>query len=780
MLRQLLRKELSLQRSSMYFALAVVMVGGILLVMARQAETVLIPRQLTMGQLVSLLQAFFIAPCLLGIIPLFIGAGLVAEERHLGVWDWQLSLPAPRALQLALKLALGVTLTLTLSHLVLPGLDWAMTKVLAGRGDPFPLLSTYLTDNDGYACLPLLVMACGAFVSSLASDAYKAFFGGALLTGAALLSFCLVDPAFLLLQPWQYPRQSVHIVTIPGCRSIIIALGAILAFLAYFNFRFEGLRWRRLLLEALALIVLANAAAWLIIRADFGIGGLVSNDRHDVIPAIVAHDIARHIDPPADPLAGITPLLVKRSGASLHDKSSRALDFLVNPEPITAIYRLPQTNRAIVELNSFLPAEQGQVRAGFSQIVEVDLASGARRQFPQLIGFVNWVDPERPRYTVNHMLGQIYLISRWPLPLRNDGLVALGLGLTRKVQMQETAGFITRGEFAAMDGRKIKVHSSTPISRTGDYELYLGDNNSIAKTMLVRERSTGAYEVIDEQPRVAEYAVSNDGKWFTRYIRSNPRSPQTSPFPLMVFSKDHTTSWTVTAPEGDLILTSNSDRYLQAANNQPLSAKPDRLLRVSPSGRYLPFMRTQSIVVEDGGRHEYSGYPSTVELALLDLQSGRDLQLLTAPAPRAVREQFESTMKDWLWCRWSASNMPLATMSRAAVDFHRYYPKLPPLAWAPERDKLAILYDDTIQFFDYLPDVAAKVANWKDKGGFVPLGPTIDLHGFEITDFAFWDQDTLLAWGELGLFKIDLKTIMFSYGARGMQPPPAAAKRSDQ
>jgi hypothetical protein len=212
---------------------------------------------------------------------------------------------------------------------------------------------------------------------------------------------------------------------------------------------------------------------------------------------------------------------------------------------------------------------------------------------------------------------------------------------------------------------------------------------------------------------------------------------------------------TVTSPEGDLLLTEESGSWLPTRDVRPLSSHPDRQLRVSPSGRFLPFLRTKSIVLEADGRKEYSGYPERVELVMLDLQNGHELTLLRAPAERKVRERFESTLKDWLWRQWDVAHgntesILWETNGKAKYFPDPYYPKLLPLAWAPGCDRFAVLYSDTIFFFEYLPDAAAKaeqdgVTAFQGMGGFLPTG-SIELPEYGITDFAFCDKETMLAW----------------------------------
>jgi hypothetical protein len=178
----------------------------------------------------------------------------VAEERKLEVWDWQLSLPLSRTWQWLIKLACGTVITLVLAWIILPLLNGLLKWVLAGRVDPYSPLPTYSILN----ILALLMMVSGAYASSLLSDSYKAFFGGWLIFVLAVACAQTTFRNCVLLQPWQARQLGLAPIGVTMRNQVpilIVASSAMLAWLAWFNFRYEGFRWRRLILQLLGLIV---------------------------------------------------------------------------------------------------------------------------------------------------------------------------------------------------------------------------------------------------------------------------------------------------------------------------------------------------------------------------------------------------------------------------------------------------------------------------------------------------------------------------------------------
>src|SRR5437868_2044010 len=113
MIRRLIQKELQLQRSNFFLALGAVFLWGILYVSASWARMPL-TTQTTFGALIQAFYYFLLLPILWILLPLTIGASIVAGERTLGVLDWAFALPASRSRQWIVKAAVAVILSFLL------------------------------------------------------------------------------------------------------------------------------------------------------------------------------------------------------------------------------------------------------------------------------------------------------------------------------------------------------------------------------------------------------------------------------------------------------------------------------------------------------------------------------------------------------------------------------------------------------------------------------------------------------------------------------------------
>ncbi|MCL5269949.1 MAG: hypothetical protein M1457_05185 [bacterium] len=774
---QLLKKEYHLQRSSLMFALAVLLIWGVLMGLAPRAENYLIPNQLTMGQLVSLMQAFFVGPCLLGLAPLFVGAALVAEERKLRVWDWHLSLPGSRRRQWALKLAVGAAITLVLALFVQPALDRALTHALGGRGDPFPLPIHYLHLNGAYVWLPLLLMVAGAFVSSMASDPYKAFFGGLVAFGAALACTRLVDPAGLLLMPYASAmtvRNGVPFMIRPFDPLLPIGLAAALGGLAWFNFRCEGFRWRRFLAEVAGLIVLSCAVSWAVLRFEFDPMPLLTQQTREVEPRILNNRRDLGEEKPSVNWTAIRPLLVKRSVLDLAMRlHPRWASEFYGPRMFGHLYRIPGTSRLLAEVYSFPGYFGTNEPTGWAQVIEIDVTTRHLRPIYQVWGRVGGVYPESRSFVIDSFRHN-YLVTDWLLPIRVGGLFwniwASGKGL--RSYGWGSYPFASSDKKIVVDGQSISYESLNPVDDAVGYSQLFIKRAPAYETWLIRRQPDHSWTRIDQQRGYMHYIVSTDGKWYARASRTDTGYGSK---PITILSADHATSWTLANPNGSLFLGNNNVEYLwDVPVADLLGANSIRAMPVSPDGRFLAFLRTTTIKVDVDDKPTDTGYPESLQFCALDLQSGREYVLmdipLDIPLDRQVREQFKRQMQNWLWSRWNNEEGPRwAGGGRRnqfpppmnSPDFPRYHQSFPPMVWAPTGNRLAILYGGQALIYRYYPEYTIRFPPQTNRPSEVKKDLFVvengaDLTGFEASDLAFWDDQTLLAWGDLGLFRISL------------------------
>ncbi|MCX7048958.1 MAG: hypothetical protein NTX50_26160 [Candidatus Sumerlaeota bacterium] len=758
MLWQLLKKEFRLQRSSLFFALGIVLLWAVMMALTPMAGRVLVRNQLTLGQLLNFIQACLIGPAMIGLVPLMLGAGMVAEERRLGVWDWHLSLPAPRWMQWTVKLAFGAAVTLALVFIVQPLMDAGLGWALRSCSELIPQPSAYLSFNPAYCFLPLLLMASGAFVSSLTSDPYKAFFCGLPLFFAVLGLTCLADPAHLLLLPWLSKDAQMNLIARIYISLQAIGLAAILAWLAWFNFRFEAFRWHRLAGQLLAMVLLIVALTDWTLRMGFSPARNFSQNKADVEPYIMVQSRAVTDSGKPAPVqwAGIEPLLVKRPGI--------IYGYYMSPNEsklFGALYRLPGANRIIAEVKTFPVSHGNQIMS--QQIMEIEVDTKRIRAVYQTPGQVEFINAKTGAYAIAWM-GRFFMKPNWPVPLP-EYIVNSFAKPGWKNDLQETRDELFHSASKAFKHLRSDERSREldfiPLTnpKNGFYAIHRKSPNEYV-SWLVRRLPDSRWTEVDKANHRVWYSISNDGKWFTRRAYS-----QFDTDALTLMAVDHSSTYTIRNPDGALLLAGREFRDMNADFGQ-IGAHATEL-QVSPSGRYLCFLRTKTIKVKDmDGQMVDTGYPESVGFRLLDLRDGRELTLENCSPSYEVLRKFEDEMKGWLWGKWDYEKRERKEIDkdneRRLVLLPRNYQCWIPMVWAPDRDRLARFHDDTIFVYDCSDELMYKTKEipsaplFETPTNFLHSG-IVFLPGFQIRNLDFWDADTIVAWGDLGMFRIDWK-----------------------
>lgn len=122
--------------------------------------------------------------CAIGSVPLA-GAFAASEERSLGVWSSQVTLPAARWKQWGCKVGMALAVTLA-GSVLLPTLI-GMTYHLAGRSD-WPFVGLRLSDSCVFAYFVVTGCAICLFTSASSDHAVSAFLLAGV--GMALIAFC--------------------------------------------------------------------------------------------------------------------------------------------------------------------------------------------------------------------------------------------------------------------------------------------------------------------------------------------------------------------------------------------------------------------------------------------------------------------------------------------------------------------------------------------------------------------------------------------------------------
>lgn len=239
MLRQLFMKELRLQMSGIYFAFAVFLVAAMLSLLGTHSDYK-ITGDYTLGVIIGGFYTLCVMPCMMYVVPLFIGAATIAEERRLGVFDWQLSLPLSRFWQWVVKMGFAALLIVILACVVRPMMTHMMN--LSSNESTVWIANLSPVTTLFYLQSGILVMLAGAFVSSLTSDPYKAFWGG---VGVLVFLWLVASVATCGRFTGLIFGFSDGLVTVYA-QIAYCALIAILGYNIYYHYRFEQMRWRRM------------------------------------------------------------------------------------------------------------------------------------------------------------------------------------------------------------------------------------------------------------------------------------------------------------------------------------------------------------------------------------------------------------------------------------------------------------------------------------------------------------------------------------------------------
>ncbi len=169
LLRELIWKELRLQRGTLLLVPVILVIWGILWWLSFHREV-----RLPSGDLLEdVLSIAWPLPslALMILVPALLGANAVAAERQLGVLAWQLALPVSRRFQWTVKVAVCGLLS-TAAGALGQGLGWLLIPRLGLRfGPPSPGIGFWISI---LALLPLAALLCGLYSSKLARDPFRA------------------------------------------------------------------------------------------------------------------------------------------------------------------------------------------------------------------------------------------------------------------------------------------------------------------------------------------------------------------------------------------------------------------------------------------------------------------------------------------------------------------------------------------------------------------------------------------------------------------------------
>ncbi len=717
MLINLIRKELQLQKINIYAALATGLLWPLDYGVVRhlgQPPISLFPT-VQFFLVISTILMFGIPFCWLLILPIMIGASTIAPERESGVWEWALSLPVSRARQWGVKALVAIALLIPVSLLIKPMMDHALIVEYSSAdhlplGEPNQRMQGNAIPPEAWKGLwtgiyPFLFAAIAGYVSSLTRDSFKALLLTVPLIALTFWGEGIIDPMFMLFPlPIGYPslfiRPWVHYAHLAA-----LAMASLL--LAYFNFRFEPVRWKRLILQLTLWIFAVNFFAWFALVGEYY--------EPELCPRLI---------PPLGPGSPLTLLLAPPHGG------------------VNGLYRLPKKGELIadVQIGDLRRNQQGllpPVNERGGSIVEIGVESGRIHQRFNVHGHVSYLDPKGRYYCAQtQRIGDpSYLIA--------PQLFAWNLGSLTGSYISKLLG-IADGSFPVSGSDLTHALVNTgmnswifiPVSVESGLYVYsetlpppkMGPQTGLwnYRESLVRLNPiTRKDEIVQQQPQSSSdwfgfYCGTPDGRWYASQLRTMDS--------IAISQLDDSTSYTLSANGGLLQLAGDvvaePIQYSVWDLSKPTIIPPLSNLRTkartmsqSLDGRYLLFYRRFPLDRLNPDRSDFN----SVQLDVLDLRAGSEhvLDKVFVPIQNLIPLPPESPKSEF------------------------YYP--PNSSWS-EDHTLAVLLDYRIYF--YRPT--------DDGSGFLSLGMA-DASRARPEGLEFWNNDLLILWNYNSVWKLDWK-----------------------
>ena len=533
----------------------------------------------------------------------------------------------------------------------------------------------------------------------------------------------------------------------------LLLVGIVALFLRAFALRPKSVSAGWLAAQIAVWIFVVYAPPWLMLRADsihksvFGYGAF--SDPYQA-PATNLLGFFRYEAPPRQWPGPVGP----------DGDESPWLEF---DQPI---FRLPGSNRIVTaarcradDARRFRPGENRMDEAPLLRVLEADVVTGAVRQYPTAFASaITAIDPKQPVYTAG-----MWLIGRFIVPLDSAGLVGHALdsavrwfdgepapkfdSVIRTAKQASNPGddpansFGTRWGAPVVDGVGCTLNAADEwTSRgVGVHALFRTTQGSAVRVRI------DSFEEANSRRRA--YAVSPDCKWYTREIQSVR--------PLAIVATDGASSFTI-QPKGGTIIVAHD----KTETEPPFAPVRHQLgtfarnLAVSADGRFLAFIRVQTLDARVGNKQVARGFPRSIEMAVLNLQTGEETPLKEVSPSRtsigaygndllgemtgAATGHYWSTLPD----RREAS-ITVAGCDRNGLVFRQ---EGLPMVWSMD-GKLAVLYDEMLFIYQGIG------GDRKPQCNGLPIGQILGA-----TNLHFWDGHTLLVWGRRGIWRIDTPT----------------------
>ncbi|MBN1901871.1 hypothetical protein JW926_11165 [Candidatus Sumerlaeota bacterium] len=372
----LVKKEMRLQRSNIYFAAAVFFIWSLGFLIVFLGDRPLGSKTITTGTLAQIIHYIFTLPCLIVIFPVMTGATSVAQERKLGTFDWQTTLPSSRRMRFTAKFGVPLFLSLIMGGMLMGIMDYLLVWNLRthnilwslGKRDftplPFRIKGLYP------GIFALLLCAAGIYISSICKDPYKALISVFGFLALTIFTQRLIDPAGMLsLLGETFPDQYVHPLI---HYSRFLFLSFFLIWLGFCNFHPQLRKIKTFLFQVLLWILLINITGYITLVWEFNPGF--------------------SSEPETTSMPGFSKLLELKNA---HDHFSCQILCIPNSSRIVTSIFMEKDKPYFLE-------HRNDWSSGY--IMEISIDTGRKRFIPGLFGYITEISPEGKYYAVEQSI----------------------------------------------------------------------------------------------------------------------------------------------------------------------------------------------------------------------------------------------------------------------------------------------------------------------------------------------------------------------------------------
>lgn len=753
----LIKKELRIQDSIRYFAIPLYFIGimnSIILYSNPDLSLrIFSANNFRVSDIVQLFHYFFITPCLLFLLPVFIGVSCIAYERKINVMNMQMSLPISRKYQLYVKVIICLLLSFVFGGIAFKVFDYLLAAKLiendiASSILVYDSLSLLKYKNISVLIFPILFTSIGIYTSSISKDPFEAFL---LTIPFILISFILnsiVDPLNLLFplsfSDWKFPKEFIN----PFAHYLqFILLSITLIFLSYFNFKLYKLKTKGLLFQFIIWSIAIYMIGYFTLWAEF---------KESISPLKKSEIIKKYESKnKGSKLLWFNPLSQEINRESKHDGIG---DIGYN------LFKIPNTNKIIFNTSWGL-ANSSQTREYTKKIVEIDIKNNKTKERNNYFGKLMEIDPQGKYYTFHSIKDSLYYVFKYFPPITSKNILFKFTGINEKESIEGNTQYHIIPFFQEIEkyndnhfvlrtqnGKMIKIPTkSSPIffiNLDDDYKYFSGsvkiiqDNNYMKfelkdKSFLLEYNSQGKYfQILDSSPDSNSFRLFKNKQYYIKSKRLNNKSCKD----IEIIGFENKKQFNIKTDKEEIILFPyNRPFYKGSPVNYDFSYFPNFYsIHTSKDDQYFVFAKVKEKRLTKDGVEYNTHFIENYDIYIFDLLKDKEIKIISVPSNdyslynKYVKEfmtiKDPKTLNDfWEWRNlFSFSYQFTNTFS--------------------DDNKVGLVIRDKGYVFD--------LNNKIEYGKYLR---ELDLKDFyELLLFDFWDNDTLLMATSNAIVKIKL------------------------